>query len=879
MAFEDQAERLKDALEKLTESLGLSSTNQLWSKASIGNKQDWNDRITPGKKIRTNKIQLDKLLQGLRDSGYSISLEQVQELYASISGTELAAESISPVPPGKPTPFLGRSKSVDEIKQLALRIMKEPFSSNILGILGMGGIGKTAIAKYVANDLYDNKIVQAVFWTEITPKLMLTRLLDKWAYYADPNFKYNGEFTNELALQVKGLLEKKFDAKSPVLIVLNDVWDQNEEKIRKLLVACPSNAVILITTRSERVCNTLGVQVYHLNILPIRESIDVLNSYLESQMDEKLLERLAIALGGHTMALELAAKRLNNYADKDEALSKQTREYENGLPAGTGVLKLKSSRKELRENSLRIVLHYSYNDLDDEERKRFRALGGLAFGESFNEVLLKAIWGIESEENAEEYINDLRLLSLVEIEDTTENLRGMQYRQHQIVQSFAVHLLKADEEEYNEVCHQYKSCIINLTEKFAQLPPEKWIELYLYLPHIYQIGNELATLINTNSSPNQETLHDARKFALGIRHYINYQQRVSLIDWLQMGRKASKELENVESEIAFLNDIGLLSNSGNRKEALNYFEEALHLSQTSMHWDGIAITHLNLEKTYIELGDIQEAKKHHVSALFAKSHTNNSQGLIEILANSSLISFEYGHLEEAFHALTHTLDIWREHGDKANEAANLENLAVIYIRGGNLQEAIKLLQQAVTLYETVDKHIEAALIYVELADAASQDSKNEIAKQYLERSENLLVKVDEHEEKLRCLHGIARIYRRMGEKEEALQYYEQALTLSTKISKQYDKCLILTSLAQMYNEQNISQQALRYMYQALETIDKLSDTTQINCTLLNIGNCYRVIDDKDQATSVADLPTTWLTAKSHFEDTYINMVSKYSSET
>ncbi|MBC6937370.1 MAG: hypothetical protein DWB42_16240 [Chloroflexi bacterium] len=100
-------------------------------------------------------------------------------------------------------------------------------------------------------------------------------------------------------------------------------------------------------------------------------------------------------MGGHTLAIELAARQLKNgYADDAADLLRLLTKRDNPFAH------LKLSEDDKNEN-LEKSLWLSYDnlgkDLSDEQRdnlkRRFRALGVLALEGSFDRAALAALWG------------------------------------------------------------------------------------------------------------------------------------------------------------------------------------------------------------------------------------------------------------------------------------------------------------------------------------------------------------------------------------------------------------------------------------------------------------------------------------------------------
>jgi hypothetical protein len=306
--------------------------------------------------LERQKLTLDK--ENLR--------RQLQEYEAELG----APGTRCPTPPNPPEYFGGRDTPLAELKQK----LKQGQTTAITAVQGLGGIGKTTLARQLAHDLfYKDKVFRAVLWSDIgrEPNGLLN--LFNWAYLADPTYSPGDIPREQLAHEIKsmleGLIEQECAECEPprVLVVLDDVWDNGREVVKRLRLACPQPATVLITTRSQQVAVKLGAKPQSLDRLDEAEGVAMLQQYLPEVLDEALLAQVVKALGGHPLALTLAAKRALLWPNPQRALKEQLAQYQKGLAAGEAFSKLKLATGESREENLELVLSYSYEGLSEEE--------------------------------------------------------------------------------------------------------------------------------------------------------------------------------------------------------------------------------------------------------------------------------------------------------------------------------------------------------------------------------------------------------------------------------------------------------------------------------------------------------------------------------
>jgi len=241
----------------------------------------------------------------------------------------------------------------------------------LAGLVGMGGIGKTALAIHIARCLHDD-YPDGVLWLELrqrpegVPADLMRLLADVAAQFGQADMVERIQELPQRAAFVRSLLADK-----RVLMVLDDVVDNRQLEL--LLLGGPCCAV-LVTSRLTNLPALLGNESVRLDRFTSQEAEALFRKALEGRQPERLdAEPEALAgvielCGGLPLALAVAAGWLA--ANPNRSLSRLRN-------------LLKDRRRRLdtlkhADKEVRAAFELSYDDLTDDLKRCFRRLAVLA---------------------------------------------------------------------------------------------------------------------------------------------------------------------------------------------------------------------------------------------------------------------------------------------------------------------------------------------------------------------------------------------------------------------------------------------------------------------------------------------------------------------
>ena len=664
---------------------------------------------------------LDRGQHGLKDL---LAPEHVwQLLHPSLPSTFPPLKSLESLPTNLPrqiTSFIGREKEMADVKQLLA-------STPLLAVLGTGGAGKTRLALQVGADSLDH-YTDGVWLLELAalsqPDLLLQTITTVLGL--------REEAGDSLLLTVQNYLRDR-----QVLLILDNcehLLDACARLADMLLRTCP-RVRILATSREG--LGIAGEQIYRLASLALPEPEDAsgLENLAEVEAVSLFVERacavrpdftltlhnapsvaqLCIRLDGIPLALELAAARVRVLPV--EQIEARLNDRFRLLTGG--------SRTALpRQQTLRALMDWSYDLLDEPERRLLRRLSVFAGGWTL-EAAEAVCTDAESEGKAGAEGSPSLPDYLLSPEEALDLLT------HLVDKSLVVYMDQEGTGRYRflETVRQYARERLQESNEAARIR-DRHLAYFLQFAEValtHILGPEQKQWLR-RLEKDHDNLRAALTWAEGAEDGAEAGLRITgalwrfwdVHDYWQEGLDRYEAALNHPGAaaptrlraIALQGAGSLARNQANYPKAREMVEEALRIRTALEDRPGMALALNNLGSIDWRQGHFEQAQEKYEASLAIRREYQDKQGIAACLLNLGALSEDRGDNAAAQRFYRESLALLREKGDQGNLTILLTNLGNLAVSRKEFGQAHDYYEEGLTIARTIEDRYAIALALV-----------------------------------------------------------------------------------------------------------------------------------------------------------------------
>ena len=659
-----------------------------------------------------------------------------------------------PVPhqiPPPPKSFTGREELIDQILKGFAQ------GDTIIGLRGIGGLGKTALAYKLAERLRDRYKdgqlmvnLQGTATNPLTPSQAMSKLL-RYYYPAAP--------LPESQEELQSLYLSTLDGKCAMVLLDNALDDP---QVMPLLP--PSTCGMIITSRRKLALS--DVFPIDLEVLKLEEATELLAKTARPHSPNLLSQETPLwkEIAGMCGCLPVALKAAGSYLACTPGSS--PKQY---------IKELQDERKRLGvigkegvEEDLVTKFSLSYSRLGSETAQVFRLLS--IFPADFDAQAEEAV----CQNEGHRHLIELVRWSLVEYQSLDAEGEG-RYHLHDLVRLFATGLL---EEEGGKAAGN----------DARQRHAEHFRDVLSSANELYKNGKSLAGLsifdlerINIEAAWAwaKGNLADSDAAATICNAFLNSPYLLELrqhprerISWMETALSAARKLNDRCMEGVHLGNLGLAYAAlGDAKKAIECYEQALKIASEIRDRRNEGAWLGNLGNAYADLGDAKKAIEYHEQALKIDREIGDRRGEGADQGNLGRAYAALGDAKKAIEYYEQALKIDREIGDRRGEGIALGNLGNAYAALGDAKKAIVYYEQALAIAREIG------------------DRRNEGA----------------------WLGNLGIAYKNLGDAKKAIDYYEQQLVITREIGDRIGETYACWNLGLAYENADDFQRAADMM--------------------------------------------------------------------
>ncbi|XP_020238613.1 probable disease resistance protein At5g66900 [Cajanus cajan] len=375
----EETEKLIEQMKKGTKLVKACSKVQWWN---CCNKANYQEELEELEACIDRFFKYD--MQGQTNRNVLEALVVIKDVHADIRNFAPRRSELSGVclPPEPPAFTVGLDVHLRELK---LKLLHAHHVASVLTVTGTGGSGKSTLAKKFCWDQdVKGKFKENIFFITFakSPKLnTIVQRLFQHTGYQTPEFQSDDDMIYQLEHLLKKIVEK-----SPILLVLDDVWPKSVSLVDKFVFQIP-NYTILVTSRFA--IGEFGPP-YVLKPLDETNAIKLLRhsaSLDESRSDipDDVVKKIVRGCSGSPLALRVNGRSLSH----KQALFWHNRAQ--ALSTGHSII--------VSSDDVLTCLQKSFEDLDPKVAECFRDLSLFPEAQRIPAAALVDIWAELREED------------------------------------------------------------------------------------------------------------------------------------------------------------------------------------------------------------------------------------------------------------------------------------------------------------------------------------------------------------------------------------------------------------------------------------------------------------------------------------------------
>ncbi len=770
--------------------------------------------------------------------------------------------------------FVGRSKEWHQLDLLWEQ------GSQLITLLGPGGVGKTRLARqYAQYQREQQRWAGGVWYCDLNFTSSFWEVLETMAQTLQVEIPHTS--TLHGALSSMGQVIRSHGPSLWIFDHLDQLIKFSHDTLGSWLSLAPQARFIATTRQRLRLDNESVVEMEPLtHDEAIELFADRASAWISLRLDTdqyNLVSDIITRLDGNPLAIELAASRLH-VMTLEELLERLTQRLD--------VLQQHHPSQAQHHVTFRDTLDWSWNLLERDEQEALAQCSVFENGftlQAAEQVVRPQSW--PTGPSILNIISALRDQSLLRLHPESAG-RSLRFTMYNMLRNYAAEKLvemgqfeaatqrhaafflewggeqkeSLDREDgalaYSEMLLEVDN-IRAVYHRYIRIDPNTALQAHLLL------YPTLRTLGGTEDYLNQ--LHYALKVGGVLHNKVRLEALQIQAECMKRLGQVDKAQTTLESALAMAyahnNPISkgqLLNRLGNFYQSQGHFEqaetmhrEALVLSRQHDDIQTTSVTLSHLGNVFRLRGRLEESERLYREAL--QIHRNQKDLRGEGIVQSQLGNLfrSQGRIDEAIESYEKALTLQRELGDRRGESITLGNLGQVKQKQGWLQDAERAYQQAMEVYKITGDRRGESITLDRIGELQQLRGRYPEASTLHAQALVLYRQLNDRRGEGFCLHNLARIFRIQGAWDEALQHLQHSISLHNSIQDHSGAGVGMYQLGLIMLEQQKYEKAYQYLHHALGHIRHHQRKALEGELLLTLCTLHHLQFDPDGALQYA----------------------------
>jgi tetratricopeptide (TPR) repeat protein len=741
--------------------------------------------------------------------------------------------AVLPLPPPA-SGLVGREKEQEWLISCIL-------SSKIVGISGIGGVGKTALIADTINKVWPqfrNGGIAVIPANAITdPTNILSQLIKKFV----PNEQglLNGLNTKPDILRdaLCDTLTMHHEKGNRIIIVIDSIEPSiiNSDELERLSDIFRSAKVSVVITAREPLSARIVQESRELDVFTNKEAVNLLTRLLPSSLhhiENQYLVEICENVGNHALAIVLMAAYFEYHPQESLAT------YLQRLKDSPSIVLALSNRLRPDESSQGIqrTFNSSYSRLDEPTQQLFVALGSLA-GQGCTFQAVQAL-GKALNQSEDETLSSLESLirSKLVLKSSKDGERTIVYiHLHPLVQEFSRKLLK-DSDDLEST----------LSEALAAHYAE-WVQENSANISSDDEVNIIAALRWANAHLPQADIILA-KLAYSLRWYWRSQLQIEeAFEWLKVGCDSMERLGSSwqarRGELMFALGaqyqwIGKITEAERcYKRSYTIFHGIKSRAGSKVAKVGMGEALSGIAALAQQKGEMEKAKDLYEKSLEFFRIADEPRCEADALYRLGFLALRVGNIDDALRFYRESLDIRLGlEDDQWGESVILYSLGNVFQQIGEIDKAQLHYEEALTLCKKIYNRRLEGIVLKALGDLALQTNGPREAERYLNQSHEISNEIYDPQSESIELYSMGFLLRQIGKVDDALTYYKRSLEIREKIKDERGRGFTLKGLGDLERRLGDMAKSKNRLEESVAICTKIKDRRNEGVALKALGD-------------------------------------------